>query len=710
MSEKISRAVPRFDGREKAEGKAAYIRDIPLPGSLYARFYRSPVSRGIIRKAVFPEMPEGYYLVDRHDVTGENRIALIKLDWPVFAEEEVRYIGQIMYLVAGPDPAVVEDLVSRIRVEFREMPPAVSLDESMAMKGGPIHGEDNLYARYDLVKGDPDGAFARADRIIEGVYETGFQEQLYMEPQGLTALREGERITIHGSLQCPYYVKHAVRTALGLGPDQVRVVQSVVGGGFGGKEDYPEIMGSALAVAAWKIGKPLRLFLDRREDMAFTSKRHPSRTRVRTAHDRQGRILALDYQIHLDGGAYESYSAIVLQRAVFASNGVYNFPAARVSGRAWATNTVPSGAFRGFGAPQAVFAIETHMDRVVRELGADPVEYRRPLLLKQGDPTITRGTIHDPVILEEMIDKIDALSDFRRKRESYKTLAGRGIGISVFSHGCGFTGNGEQALIKGRVRMRKDPADRVEILAASVDMGQGCQTTFRKVAAEVLGLDYRDILFALPDTDRVPDSGPTVASRTMMIVGGLVEQAAEKLKGIWKPGEAQEVEAAYAMPEGLSWDQENLTGDAYPAFSWAVNVVEVEVDPLTLETRVIGSWAVCEVGRAIDDRVVCGQIQGGMSQALGYACLEKLEVDGRGRFRQATMADYIIPTSMDFPRTEARTADNPWEHGPFGAKGLGELVHDGGHAAYVAAVSQALDRQCSRIPLTPELLLKEMNP
>lgn len=712
MSSTITRPIFRLDGKAKARGDERYIGDYPHEGMLTARFYRSPFCRGRIRSITVPDLPEGYYVVDHRSVPGKNEVPLIKTDWPAFAVDEVRYVGQIILVLAGPDPAVLDELLGRIEIDYEEQQPAVTLDDALALTGGPIHGTDNVYADLELRRGDPEGVFASAARIIEGEYATGFQEQLYMETQGLIVHPdpEGGSVTIEGSLQCPYYVKHAVEHVMGEAV-AVRVKQATTGGGFGGKEDYPEIMGAPLAVAAWKIGKPLRMIFDRSEDLAWTSKRHPSRTKVRTAHDESGKILGLDFEVTLDGGAYESYSLIVLQRAMFTSNGVYNFPNVRVRGRAIATNTVPSGAFRGFGAPQAIFALETHMDRVARELGEEPLTVRRPYFVTTGSPTVTGGTIREEVILNKLIDRASELSHFEEKWRRYNGPQGgsvaprRGIGISLFNHGCGFTGDGEQRIIKGRVKIRKDESDHVSILSASIDMGQGPKTTFRKVASRILGIDPEKISFDNPDTDLVPDSGPTVASRTMMVVGYLLQQAAERLRDEWNPGAAQEVEVGYKMPPGLVWDQDGLSGDAYAAFGWGVNVVEVEVDPVSWELEVLGAWGVYDVGVAIDERVVHGQIHGGMSQALGYGYLEKLEVDERGVFKQASMADYIVPTSLDLPRTGAATVDNPYEYGPFGAKGMGEMVHDGGHAALAAAVSQALGRTCDRIPLSPETIL-----
>ncbi|OQX28728.1 MAG: aldehyde oxidase [Spirochaeta sp. LUC14_002_19_P3] len=706
----ISTSIPRVDGMEKSTGEAMYIADFPRKDFLTARFYRSPFSRGRIRNIHLPELPEGYFTTDYRDIPYQNHIALIKNDWPAFAEEEIRYRGQIILVLAGPDAAVVDNLLSQIKIDYEEAETALTVDEALVLKGGAIHGSDNIYADLSLNKGDADAAFASAAHIVEGEYETGFQEQLYMEPQGLCAWLEddGGKVVLHGSLQCPYYVKHALEEALGEA-FQVRVIQAATGGGFGGKEDYPEIMGVPLAVAALKGGKPLRMIFDRTEDMAFTSKRHPSRTRIRTAHGADGTLTGMEFDIIINGGAYESYSLIVLQRAIFTSNGVYSIPNVRVRGRAIATNTVPSGAFRGFGAPQAIFALEKHIEKAARELNLEPLSLKQRHFLRKGDQTITGGTIREEVILDRLIKRAEELSGYSEKRARYVNVPWRGIAMSLFNHGCGFTGDGEQTIIKGRVKLRKDARNRVELLVANIDMGQGTTTTLRKVVGAVLGIPAEEIIYQNPDTDRVPDSGPTVASRTMMVVGYLLQEAALKLKAIWKNGEEQETEARYTLPPGIKWDQQTLTGDAYGAFGWGVNVIEVSVDPVSWEVHVEGAWGVYDVGVPIDNRVVEGQIQGGMSQALGYAYLEKLETDEKGMFRQRTMADYIVPTALDFPRTAAATENNPYKYGPFGAKGMGEMVHDGGHAAFASAVEQAVGRDCLRIPLTPERLMEIMS-
>ncbi len=286
---------------------------------------------------------------------------------------------------------------------------------------------------------------------------------------------------------------------------------------------------------------------------------------------------------------------------------------------------------------------------------------------------------------------------------SSESSSSRGIGISLFFHGCGFTGSGERDHIKAKVRLVKRRDGTVEIRVANVDMGQGAQTTLRKVVAATLELPVERIAYDNPDTDRVPDSGPTVASRTAMIVGHLLERAAVELKQRWDSGQEVEVESNYRHPDHLEWDEDSLKGDAYPAYSWGVNVVEVEVDSITYETKVKGVWGVYDVGAALDDRIVKGQIDGGIAQGLGYATLEVMETR-QGAIQQRNFTDYIIPTSLDLPRIESRLIDNPYEGGPFGAKGAGELPLIGAAPALAAAVGQAVGVCVDRIPVTPEYL------
>jgi CO/xanthine dehydrogenase Mo-binding subunit len=692
------------DAAEKASGTALYIADMRFEGLLHAKIVRSSRARAIIRSIRYPDLPEGYFAVDARDIppSGRNNILMIKDDWPVFADREVRFKGQTIALIVGPDRGELESLVRKTVVEYEELGPAFTIEESLALKGGPIHGSDNLFANYHLRKGDPEAAFQSADRIVEEEFSTGYQEHIYMEPQGCAAIWENGRLTLHASMQCPYYLRKALAHALGCGKESVRVVQAVTGGGFGGKEHYPDVLATAAAVAAMKLGRPVRIVLDRQEDIQTTCKRHPSRILFRTALDAAGGILGMEIDTRLNAGAYETCSAVVLQRAIFHATGVYDIPNVRIHGRAVATNMVPSDAMRGFGAPQALFAIEMHMDHLAKKLGADPLDFKRRHFLSKGSVTVTNGKIYDEVLLESMLEKILARSGYREKCSA--SPSGHGIGISLINHGCAFTGSGERDLIKGKVGLRKNPDGNVRILAAGVDIGQGLSTTFRKVVAGVLDIPLSRVLYDNADTDLVPDSGPTCASRSIQVVGYLLQEAAKKLKEHWRQGQEQEAWEEYSHPPHLAWDPERLQGDAYPTWGWGINVVEVKVDPITFEVVTEKVWAIYDVGYPVDSLIVEGQAHGGMSQALGYAGLENLE-QRDGVFLQGTMADYMIPTSMDFPPVDVELVENPYPFGPFGAKGAGELVFNGGAPAFALAVQQAVKATVRDIPITPEWIM-----
>jgi CO/xanthine dehydrogenase Mo-binding subunit len=708
MSADISIPIPKVDHREKISGEAVYVGDMKLPGMLFAKTLRSERARAWIKAVHTPQLPDGFFMVDYHDIPGQNRVKIIINDQPFFAEDRVNYIGEPILLVVGPDKQTILELMSEIRVEYQDIPAVLTMEDAENPDLPPIFDGKNYFAEYRVTKGDPEAGFAKAKYFFEEEFSTGYQEQLYLEPQGVVGVYENNQVTVYGSIQCPYYVRDAVMQAFGWSSDRVRVVQTTLGGAFGGKEDYPSLIGGHVAVAAYKTGKPVQLIFDRAEDLEVTTKRHPSLIRLRTAVDENYRIVALEAGIRYNAGAYCGLSNVVLQRGMFNVAGVYQIPNLEVYGRTVATNTVPNGAFRGFGAPQAIFAIEMQMEIIAKKLGLDPLEFKMNHLVKKDELTTTSGTFRQTVKLPELIASVNRLSSYRQKTKEFakaKDQALRGIGMSLFLHGCGFTGSGERDFIKAQVKLRKLPDGKVEILAANTDMGQGLKTTLRKIVANTLDLPVEAIIYQNPDTTRVPNSGPTVASRTVMIVGKLLEEAARQLKERWnEPGEV-EVTANYRHPEDMRWDDQTFTGDAYPAFSWGVNAVEVEVDPLTLEIQVKGVWSAYDVGKAIDDRIMRGQIEGGILQGLGYGSLEKLECR-QGRLQQRSVTDYIIPTAMDGVKMEHRLIDNLYADGPSGAKGAGELTLIGGAPALAAAVSNALGVSIRRLPITPEYLME----
>ena len=691
----ISKSILKVDSVEKATGKARYIDDLRPDGVLYAKTLRSPIAKGKITGRRYPILPEGYFIIDHEDVPGGNVVKVIFEDWPIFAIDEVNHIGEPILLVVGEDKATVQELLEAIEIDYQEDNPVFDYKDSA------IH--------YDYVKGDGDKVFEHADRIVSDTYDTGYQEQLYIEPQGVMASFEDGKVTLMGTIQCPYYVKNALVSALACKEDQVRVIQTTTGGAFGGKEEFPSLIACQVSIAALKTKKTVKLIYGREEDVAFTTKRHPSTIKMEAAIGKDNEILGVRAHVSLKGGAYIGLSGVVLQRAMIAVSGAYAFDHLDVSGDVYRTNTVPTGAFRGFGAPQMFFAIEMFIQHLANALGQDPLELRLKYLAKQGDRTSTGGLFRDPIIMNQMVEKAMDMSDYKNKIKKFRSpKVHKGIGMSWFLHGCGFTGDGEQNHIKAVVHLKKDPEDVVTVLVASTDMGQGIKTTFRKLVAHILDLPIEQVLFENPDTDVVPDSGPTVASRTMMVVGGLLARAAQELKDTWKAGEDQFIETHYKQPDYVEWDQDKLQGDAYPAYSWGVNVVEVEVDPLTYEVKLDGAWSVYDVGKAIDEQIVLGQADGGFLQGLGLGYLEKM-VDKEGLVQQRTVTDYVIPTAVDAVKMETVLYDNPFALGPYGAKGVGELTLIGGAPAVALAIENAIGKEVKQAPATPEYIMELMN-
>lgn len=695
----ISTAVIKKDHEVKMSGKAIYIADFKPEGMLYASMVRSTISYGKIIKIELPELPEGYESVSAEDVPGVNLLKVITSEQPIFTNDIVRFKGEPILMIVGPDKEETKKLASKVQILYEAYTPVLELEEATKPA-----------AQYHYKKGDPKKAFKEAKTVVEETFRTGYQEQAYIEPQGAVGIyhSDEDKVTVYGSMQCPYYVHAAVMQTMGLDKDHVQIIQTTTGGGFGGKEDYPSLIGCQVAVAAKKVGKPVQLVLNRREDMSVTPKRHPGILTYKAALNEKGEITGISAKIKLDAGGYAGLSSVVLQRSLIAATGVYRIENIEVEGAALITNTVPNGAYRGFGAPQSIFAMETLMNHLALKLGQEPLELKKQYLVKQYDKTATNGEFHHHVPLPEMIEKVEELSQYSEKYKAYqnqeKGRYQRGIGMSIFLHGCGFTGSAEKDFIKSVVKLVKREDNKVEILVSNTDIGQGLKTTFSKIAAKVLGISMEDVIIENPDTDRVPNSGPTVASRSLLIVGKLIERAAEKMKARWSE-KSFEIEERYQHVDMIPWDIETFQGDAYPTYSYGINVVEVEVDKLLATTKLLGVWGVFDVGKSIDDTIMQGQAEGGMLQGIGYGSIEKME-NSLGDIKQNSFTDYMIPTSKDTVPFEVAFVENLYEHGPFGAKGAGELTLIGTAPAYEAAVEEAIGKEMYAIPVTPEKLME----
>jgi CO/xanthine dehydrogenase Mo-binding subunit len=761
----IGKSVPRKEGRKKVTGAALYVDDISFPEMLHGTTVRSPIARGRIKNISFTgdlDWSE-FTIVTPEDIPGENYVALILNDQPYLANQVVNHAEEPILLIAHPDKYLLEEARRNVRIETEEMPPVFTLAESVDKKQ-IIWGDDNVFKSFLVDKGNVDEAWAKADFVVEGEYFTGAQEQLYIENNGVIAIaNERDGVTVWGSMQCPYYVHKALVKLFELPEEKVRVVQTETGGGFGGKEEYPSMLAGHAALLSLKSGKPVKMIYDRAEDMVATTKRHPSRTRHKTAVTKDGKLLAMEIEFIVDGGAYCTLSPVVLSRGTIHAAGPYSCPNVRIRSSAVATNVPPHGAFRGFGAPQSIFALERQMDRVAGAVGLTPDEFRRRNFIKEGETTATSQVIKEKVDMDQLLNRAFELTGYHEKRErfarenvdddsdlgssptvkkgvgSQEQSAGavgrtnsrikKGIGFASFMHGAGFTGSGE-VYLASVVGAEATPDGRVRILAASTEIGQGTNTVFAQIAAEALHIDDSLIEVAQPDTANVPNSGPTVASRTSMVVGKLVESAVLALKqtligsGLLNESYTQEqfqkacrehikkfgplkTFSKYQPPPNVYWDDEKYQGDAYGTYAWAVYVAEVSVDTLTYEAHVDDFVAVQEVGRVINPVLAAGQIEGGVAQAIGFTLFENV-VWQNGRMANNQMTNYIIPTPADIPPIRVYFEENPYAYGPGGAKGIGELPMDGAAPAILNAIENATGVSFNHVPLMPEALIERL--
>ncbi|HEX9763835.1 MAG TPA: xanthine dehydrogenase family protein molybdopterin-binding subunit, partial [Candidatus Acidoferrales bacterium] len=491
----VGQPVARKEARDKVTGRSRYVDDLEFPELLHGATVRSPCARGRIRGIHFEgSLPWGEFtVVTAKDIPGKNCITLILDDQPALADSMINHPEEAVVLLAHPDKYLLEEARRSVRLEIEPLPAVLTLEESLAQKE-IVWGRDNVLKSISVEKGNVDDAWATADFIVEGEYRTGAQEQLYIEPNGMVAVANpSDGVTVWGSMQCPYYVHKALVPLFGLPENKVRVVQVETGGGFGGKEEYPSMIAAHAALLAWKSGKPVKIIYDRAEDMAATTKRHPSRTRHRTAVSKDGKLLGMEIDFALDGGAYATLSAVVLSRGTIHAAGPYSCPNVRIRSRAVATNTPPQGAFRGFGAPQSTFALERHLNKVAQAVGLTPEEFRRRNFLREGETTATGQIIREKVDMSRLMERALVLSEYSAKvnrfaQENPGRRVKKGIGFASFLHGAGFTGSGEKYLASV-VGMEATPEGRVRILTASTEIGQGTNTILCQIAAETLGLE-----------------------------------------------------------------------------------------------------------------------------------------------------------------------------------------------------------------------------
>ena len=706
--------VRKFDARPKLDGSWKFLDDYSYKDMIYGGLFYSTVHHGIIRKITFPvefNLTE-FTIVFAKDIPGKNIVPEPECDQPFMADKEVFHFGQVIMGVAHPSKEILKKFIKQIKVEYEELPAIVDVKECLENEKNAF-GKEIIIDHRRNVK--PEKGWIRT----HSVYYTTHQEQAYLEPQGMIAIYKPEdRIMfVRGTMQCPFFVKDGVEAIMGNTIKEAIIETSEgIGGAFGGKEDFPSLLAGITALLAYKSGKPVKVVLDRADDIQITTKRHPSRVEIETYTNpktRKIRKLKIDYR--LDAGAYQTLSPVVLARGVLHSIGGYAVEDVYIRGRLFRSNTPSNGAFRGFGAPQAFFAIESHIDKIASHMKMNPLEFRKTNIFKIGDefPTtqkITENNLYDclerVIVKSDYHKKLDEFAEFNKIHKDKK-----GIGISIGYHGGGYTGSGEK-LLNSEVKITIDKEGFVNIFVANVDMGQGAHTTLAQMVNETLEHPLEKTIVQLPNTSKTPNSGPTVASRTIYIIGNLLRKLSKKIKDELKFENLErfikenqdkfpkEYRMHFTPDPSAVFDDKTYQGVAYKDYSWAACVTEIyyHADIYQIELKKI--WNVLDIGNIVNPKIAEGQVEGANIQAMGYALSEFFYKKGYGRIQGFT--DYAIPTTFDIPEIDIEFIHTDSTT----AKGLGEIPMDYPAPAIRNAFYNATGIFIDEIPLTPERILK----
>lgn len=743
----VGRSVARPDAVAKARGEARYAADLFFEGMLHGAILRSGYPHARLVRVDVSEaraMAGVHAVLTATDVPGRKTHGLVVEDWPVLAWDKVRYVGDAIAAVAAETPEIARAALERIRVEYEPLPvvtdPVAALEE-----GAPkVHEKGNLVSEARVLRGDVEEAFRRAAVVVEQTYETPFNEHAFLEPETSVAVpRDDGGITVYVGSQIPFSDQAQIAASLALPIEKVRIIQTAVGGAFGGKEDISTQVHAALLAQA--TGRPVKLTLSRRESIRVHPKRHATRIWLKTAAAADGRLLAIQARIWGDTGAYASLGPHVIRRAATHVSGPYAIPNADIISYTVYTNNPPAGAFRGFGATQAHFAAECQMDLLAERLGLSPLEIRRRNALRVGATTATGQILRESVGLPETIERAvsvvpeaSVLGDARRtwERAGRSGRKARGWGMACAFKNVGL-GGGVADSAGADVELCGDGTLEVRIGAAEV--GQGLVSVASQIASEILGARPEEIRVVVGDTDLTPDGGATTASRQTFITGNAVRLAALDLKALLAQTAAEMLDAApdavefadghavgggrrvsltalaeaakregrrlavrrvYTPPRTVPLGQE---GDVHFAYGYATQVAEVEVDLETGEVRVVRVVAAHDVGKAINPKAVEGQIEGGVVMGVGLALKEELVLE-QGKVVSDTLAKYRIPTVHDVPEIIPILVESPAAEGPFGAKGVGEIPSIATGPAIVNAVYDAIGVRLTRIPIRSESL------
>lgn len=719
---RIGESAPRPDGVPKVQGRFQFGNDLWADGMLWGKTLRSPHAHArVVRLDVTPALALAgvHAVLTAADVPGQPVFGLEHADQPVLAAEgqTLRYVGEPIAIVAADHPELARRACDAIVVDYEVLEPLV--DSEAAITAPPIHPDGNVFRHLVIRHGDPDGAAATDAVVVEGSYEVGMQDQAFMGPEsGLAIPDDDGGVQLFVSTQFVHVDRDQTAACLGLAPEMVRATVAGTGGAFGGREDI--CLQVHVCLLALRTGRPVKMLYSRDESFVGHVHRHPARMHYRHHATRDGTIVKVEARIVLDGGAYASTSSAVLANAVCFGLGPYRVPNAFIDGWSVRTNNPPCGAMRGFGAVQTCFAHEAQMDKLAAALGLDPVELRLRNALRTGDTIVTGQRLHGAAPVEAVIRAcsaaplpVPATVPPDQRAIERPGGAGRTADPARVVRGVGFAAGYKNLMFSegfddystARVRVEDGV---VSVHCACAEVGQGFVTLAQQIAREVLDCD--DVVL-LPADTHVGSAGSTSASRQTWMSGGAVEGAcrlvkeqidADRAAGKTRPFYEATFEHHHAPTFPLD---ENGQGDAHVSFAFAAHRAVVDVDLDLGLVRVVDITTAQDVGRVLNPLQALGQIEGGIAQGVGLAVMEELVLD-RGRIRNASFTDYLIPTALDMPTvTVAALIEEPEPGAPFGAKGIGEPPTISSTAAIAAAIRAATGRPVTRVPVRPDDLV-----
>jgi len=746
----IGKSERRVDAWGKVTGRAKFAEDHSAPHQLWGKALRSKYPHAKILNidtSKAEQLAGVEAVVIANDIPGSKVFGVVVKNQQILCEDRVRYLGDGVALVAARSREIAEQALALIKVEYDPLPVVTDPEDAMKPDAPVIHGDKNEFVHHRVHRGDVEKGFAEADFILERKFRTQFVEHSYIEPEAVLA-EPSEQGGVHvtGSVQNLFSSRRSVADALNLPLNRVQIVQSTLGGSFGGKDEVMTSMCCRAAILAMKTGKPVKMVNSREESMLESYKRHPYVLYYKWGAKNDGSITAMEVRCIADGGAYASMSPFVTWRSVVQATGPYYCEHVKTDIYAVYTNNNYTGAMRGFGSPQVNFAIESMMDELAEKVGVSPLEIRMKNGFEAGAVTATGQKLTHTVSLKEVLTKAADAIDFEKKWKKYREVNSgekkHGVGLACSYRGASLGAEGTDAA-ETIVSVQTDGS--VIVSSGVTDMGQGAQTQMSQIAAEVLGISMDRIQFLNTNTSRVADSGPTVASRGTIMGGSAAKNAAEKVRATLLEVGAGMVECDVASLDladnhlintitnerlasfaelcaecfrqgkpmmGLgwhhspptSWDEEHGQGDAYFTFVYGANGVEVEVDTETGKVNVVDFASVHDVGKAINKGMVIGQMCGGVAMGLGYALLEEFEIED-GVPKQLNFDEYLIATSMDVPRIKTIIVENEDPAGPFGAKSVGEPTNELAAPAIVNAIYNATGKRLFEIPANLERVL-----